>query len=95
MSFLKDHWKELSHLAGLVFEIAGTWLLASRYVKVPVWQVPLVLLTAFWRGEYAKDAAIIGEKLAKERGINILQGLTFLLIGFSLRSVTAIADLFH
>ena len=93
MSFLEAHWQELSHLVGLVFEVAGTWLLASRYVNVPVWQVPAMLVTALWRGETAKDAAQIGDDLVRERGINIIQGLAFLLVGFVLRSLPVIVAL--
>ncbi len=92
-AYVKTNGGELLYLLGLGFEVYGTALMARRYTKAPLRLVPLELLSAFVRGKRAAKAATLGEKYLDESGLDILQGLSFLIVGFVLRTIKTIIAL--
>lgn len=93
MHYLELNWPHISYLAGMILEIIGAFLIASRYTNVYWKQLPGVLFSSIWRGERAKDAAIIGQNFGSEPALKVLQGLAFLTVGFVLRTLPQIVAL--
>ncbi len=88
---LSSHWDAFLHVLGGGVGIAGTFLMATHYLKSSFGERVWVLVTAIWRGTPAKNAAAIepGESRVKS-----LQGLAFIAIGFLLGLIPDLAALF-
>ena len=50
---------EISKLLGCVLEIVGVLMMANSYLNIKGTQIPIVLMSALWRGSKAKDAEAI------------------------------------
>ena len=94
MSWFAHHWTHLSEVLGVMFEVTGVLLMANIYTRVLPHQVPLVLLSALWRGRAARDAANI-VSLVQEKVMASLQGLAFMCIGFMLKALPSFVHLFQ
>jgi hypothetical protein len=92
MIHLRETWPHLLYLLGMVFEFIGVFFMASRYTNVYLTQIPTVMISSLWRGDAARDASDISD-LTKEKALSILQGLSFLVVGFILRTAPAIVAL--
>jgi hypothetical protein len=73
--------------------MAGVLLMATRYTYVLKRQIPFVLLNAIWRGRAAKAAAVVAD-LIPERSLSVLQGLSLITVGFILRTLPSLGELF-
>lgn len=76
---------------GLIFEIVGVLLMANAYLKrASDSAVPMVLMSALWRGDTARGAAFPGRSdVEGEKRANLvaLQGLAFIGVGFVFQSI--------
>jgi hypothetical protein len=89
---LANYGNILNVLAG-VLEILGVLLMANHYTALPPLQVPLALITALWRGQFAKKAAEFSE-LNEDNALVSLQGLALIAAGFLCGSAPNIVKLF-
>jgi len=83
---------EFYNLAGGICEITGVFLMANAYLKVPMYQVPIVLISAIWRGGNAKKMAAI-KQLSSESVLASLQGISLVGLGFILQVIPEILAL--
>ena len=91
--YIIGHWKPGVYLAGMFFEIIGALMLANRYLNVRWWERLGILMSAIYNGRKAKSAKAIAD-LSEERTNVALRGLGFLSLGFFLRTLPSIAELF-
>jgi hypothetical protein len=90
--YIADHWRPIAYLLGMTFEIVGALLIANRYLNAESWLVNICgVISAFKRRRTsaAEIAALSGEKET-----SALRGLGLLCLGFILRSLPSIAELF-
>jgi F-type H+-transporting ATPase subunit b len=76
--------EEILHSIGIVVEIVGVFLTASRFTRIVWWQIPLVFVSALWRGKPGQAAAFLAE-WNEERFLSLLQGITLILLGLLLQ----------
>jgi hypothetical protein len=88
------HWSELLYILGLLFEIVGIYFMANRYINQPFWAIPLLILSSLFRGERATEAVELFN-LSGDRTLLALQGLSFLTLGFVLRTIPSVIKLFE
>jgi hypothetical protein len=94
MSWLVDHWAHLCEVAGVALEVTGVLLMANTYTRVLPRQVPYVLVSALWRGRTAREAASIVH-LVQEKVTASLQGLACMCLGFMLKALPSVVQIFH
>jgi F-type H+-transporting ATPase subunit b len=76
--------EETLHAIGIIVEIIGVFLTASRFTRIVWWQIPLVFVSALWRGKPGQAAAFLAE-WNEERFLSLLQGITLVLLGLLLQ----------
>ena len=67
--------------------------MARRYVNVRAREMPAVIASALFQGEWAKDAAEIAD-VTKERVLLFIQGLSFLILGTICQAPIIIREFF-
>lgn len=81
------------YLGGMVCEIIGALMIANRYLNTPWPARGRILVSAIFMGRSARGALGIAA-LSEERADVALRGLGFLCLGFVLRTLPSIAELF-
>ena len=94
MAWMYAHWAPLCEVIGVALEVLGILLMANVYTHLLLRQMPLVLVSALWRGKPAHDAAGVAE-LFKERAVVSLQGLAVMCLGFLFKAIPSIVHLVH
>jgi len=84
---------QVAAVIAALFEILGVFLMANQIINVRTRQVPRVMLSALWQGEFAKAAELI-HSLSKERVRKSLQGLAFIAFGFVISFLIMLLQLF-
>ncbi|HEY4266386.1 MAG TPA: hypothetical protein VGM72_13795 [Micropepsaceae bacterium] len=92
--FFYRHWAELLKIVGAACGMAGTVLMANRYVKTTkFWRVVRGLVFALVRGEAARSIAGVAD-IKTEKPLPSLQGLAFIAFGFFLQLIPDFIALF-
>jgi hypothetical protein len=90
--YIITNWVSLVYFLGMLAEITGVVLMASRYTRETLPNLPLIMLTALWRGSKAMESAKL-ERFSAENVVTVIQGLGFVGLGFLLQSVPTIINL--
>src|SRR5262245_19375474 len=94
IGYFAQHYTAILNIAGACFEVAGVCFVGNRFVmNSPRWQLIFVLLSSFWRGKVAKNAAGFSD-FSQEDALTTLQGLAFIAFGFILISIPKFIQLF-
>jgi hypothetical protein len=87
MATFGESWPDALHLIGLVIEIVGVYFTASRFTQILWWQIPGAFISALWRGKAARRAAVLAERLVRERFPQLLQGVALIGLGLIIQAV--------
>jgi hypothetical protein len=87
------HWAELLYVLGMVFELLGAYVVASKVLQIKLLQIPGLLIASLvgTKGT-AKTAELMD--LLTENPNDTFRGLAFISIGFVLKLVSEISRLF-
>lgn len=83
------HWADIFVVAGGLFGIAGTFLMANRHLNVKPGQIARHLFFAFADSHRAKAQIQVSE-WSKENSLQSIRGFTLIGIGFLLQMIPSI-----
>ncbi len=86
-----ETWDTMLTCVGLMFEMCGAFLMCLRFTNVRYSQVPLVLITAIWRGKAAHSASDLAD-FTPEKNLSFVQGLSFVALGFVLQTIASLLE---
>ena len=92
MTYIANNWSSILQVAGGCFEIAGALFLANRYLNVPLYQVPRLILRGL-RKQKAGGAPKIIYDLSEEFIPLSIRGIFCLCIGFVLQAAPSMVNL--
>jgi hypothetical protein len=88
-------WVDVCEIVSIYFEVFGIFRMARRYTGMAGFLTRInILWSSIFRGPVATGAAIFGER-NKDQALDILQGLTFIAVGFILRAVPHIVGIIN
>lgn len=91
MSYIRENWESFIHILGYTCDICGGLLIANRYLKVPIYKIPLFLT---WSLLPSKETAIRRfHVLNEERVVLALRGILFLCVGFLLHIIVPLSNM--
>jgi hypothetical protein len=93
--YIINHWRPIVYLAGMVLEIIGTLLIANRYLNMPWWARIPAIISAIYNGPRGRTAETIARLVPEERTDLAIRGVGFLCLGFLLRTIPSVCELFH